>query len=368
MGVYETRISFASVEGEKVGETEFPSIFKTMEFARMFVPDLILTFISGVASLIIVSFAGLKSENNGGKKMMRIILVGLLSIVFTNSIPVIAQDKEEYISKVIIEGKWGTGAGEFGYTMCEGSADWPRSFVVDNEDNVFILDQYNNRIQKFNKNGEYENSIPIQSYKLASRKEVEKSKKSWNYLGNDFPSIRIEGIELIDGNLYAFQNKRIGGSKNFEEKILKYKNNKFGELNSNNEIKKINERRPSYKNRKNIMRNQLKDKRKFGVEIVNYGNTKIEELKYDNRIVKNIYSDIKLNYYILSNDGKIRKYNQKEEILFEMNLDNGCFISPKGNIYTLELFTDKKKEPIQGFNSYTIDDYNGIRIIKWSQK
>jgi hypothetical protein len=68
---------------------------------------------------------------------------------------------EEYVPKVIIEGKWGTGPGEFGR---QGDFDYdlkPESLAVDSKGNVYILDYVNNRIQKYSSNGKHLNDIPI---------------------------------------------------------------------------------------------------------------------------------------------------------------------------------------------------------------
>lgn len=79
---------------------------------------------------------------------------------------------EEYVPKVIIEGKWGTGSGEFGYIDMtrwnpNTEPEYPSSVAVDSKGNIYVLDQINNRIQKFNDEGKYLLSIPIDGYKGA---------------------------------------------------------------------------------------------------------------------------------------------------------------------------------------------------------
>ena len=53
LGLIVTSIGSSVGMGERGGETGFPPIFIKMEEAFMFVPDLMVIFISGVASLII---------------------------------------------------------------------------------------------------------------------------------------------------------------------------------------------------------------------------------------------------------------------------------------------------------------------------
>lgn len=84
---------------------------------------------------------------------------------------------EEYVPKVVIEGKWGTGPGEFGVAWTyasdvnspqEESGEippiLPSSLAINSKGDVYILDTVNNRIQKFNMEGKYLKSIEVESY------------------------------------------------------------------------------------------------------------------------------------------------------------------------------------------------------------
>lgn len=84
---------------------------------------------------------------------------------------------EEYVPKVIIEGKWGVGPGEFGVAWTYASdvnspqdesgeipPIFPSSLAVDSKGDIYVLDTVNNRIQKFNTSGEYLKSIEVESY------------------------------------------------------------------------------------------------------------------------------------------------------------------------------------------------------------
>ena len=80
-----------------------------------------------------------------------------------NKVPI-----EEYVPKVIIEGKWGTGPGEFGtwgqFVNSEEESYQPSSIAIDNQGNIYILDLVNERIQKFDSNGKYLKSLLVESF------------------------------------------------------------------------------------------------------------------------------------------------------------------------------------------------------------
>ncbi|MCK5685497.1 hypothetical protein KAJ27_15305, partial [bacterium] len=53
----------------------------------------------------------------------------------------------------VVSGKWGKGHGEFGFAST--SEDWfPRFFNVNNKDEIFIFDEINKAIHKFNNKGD----------------------------------------------------------------------------------------------------------------------------------------------------------------------------------------------------------------------
>jgi hypothetical protein len=71
---------------------------------------------------------------------------------------------EEYVPKVIIEGKWGTGPGEFGKQDGYERDDVPSSLAVDSKGNIYVLDYVNNRIQKFSEGGKHLLDIPADGF------------------------------------------------------------------------------------------------------------------------------------------------------------------------------------------------------------
>ncbi len=76
---------------------------------------------------------------------------------------------EEYVPKVIIEGKWGTGPGEFGalddpmQAEYYGVPQFPGSLAVNSKGEIYILDHVNGRIQKFSQAGQHLADIPVLS-------------------------------------------------------------------------------------------------------------------------------------------------------------------------------------------------------------
>lgn len=82
----------------------------------------------------------------------------------TNNVPI-----EEYVPKVILEGKWGNEPGEFGmasrFPLGLYDQYTPSSLTVDTNGNIYVLDFVNNRIQKFTKDGGYITSLSIDGLK-----------------------------------------------------------------------------------------------------------------------------------------------------------------------------------------------------------
>jgi hypothetical protein len=71
---------------------------------------------------------------------------------------------EEYVPKVIIKARWGSGPGEFGLFKQEMSGDhvMPNAIALDKEENLYILDPANGRVLKFTKNGNYIKAINLE--------------------------------------------------------------------------------------------------------------------------------------------------------------------------------------------------------------
>jgi len=123
---------------------------------------------------------------HGGNLMNRII-AGLLIMLApcgvlaqkastdTEQVPI-----EEYVPKVIIEGKWGTGPGEFGVLDDPMQAEYykvpqfPGSLAVNSKGEIYILDHVNGRIQKFSQTGQHLVDIPVLSCADENKKNIVK--------------------------------------------------------------------------------------------------------------------------------------------------------------------------------------------------
>lgn len=62
---------------------------------------------------------------------------------------------QEIDGRIVLHGKWGNGPGEFGFKCEQGELpEGPTDFTVDNDGNLYVVDRLNQRIQKFDKNGD----------------------------------------------------------------------------------------------------------------------------------------------------------------------------------------------------------------------
>lgn len=125
---------------------------------------------------------------------------------------------EEYVPQVIIEGKWGTGPGEFG-RINQASAEkhgimsyGPISLDVNSRGEIYILDFVNNRIQKFSSSGKFMRGIPVYSLASAKGESVAKITGKTGFDVHEKPY--YTGINMmIDSadNLYYYCVKGEGG-------------------------------------------------------------------------------------------------------------------------------------------------------------
>jgi len=171
---------------------------------------------------------------------------------------------EEYVLEVVIEGEWGTvidyKEDPYKFGIYDAGVDEPKiyepdSLEVDSKGNIYILDFINNRIQKFEKNGRYLKSIPIEGFsgkrkrsktivmvdREDHRKKVEPDHPRRIDIEKEFadiePDFNVVGknIEINAGDILYYYLTRGGAWETW-----KFKNDKLVEKVSGKEdIKKI---------------------------------------------------------------------------------------------------------------------------------
>jgi len=104
-------------------------------------------------------------------------------LMYEEVIPRVSTQTVTYEERIILEGKSGSGPGEFGIAVDstyegEGGPDSeivPGPAVENSRGEIYVLDAVNNRIQKFTKDGQYISSIPVPSRADKNGKSVVKS-------------------------------------------------------------------------------------------------------------------------------------------------------------------------------------------------
>jgi len=263
---------------------------------------------------------------------------------------------EKYESKVLIVGKWGEKPGEYKYRPWQGDFDWPRSFAVDDNEHIYVLDYINNRVQHYDGDGKFLGTIPIESYLPASGDELKQL--AAKDLG-DYPSIWVKRIVWLDGVLYAIQEKR------HEESILKMQDGSFVRLASAKERADV-KKKLSSGSRKEELKKHFKDDKRFKATVFNdphrCAKPPCEELSYDGANLGNAYFNKSGNNWVL--DGKIiRKYDANKKLLVEIPYEGKPItVSARDGLYVLDLYTTKTGDP----SRVSFEDYwEGIKISKF---
>jgi hypothetical protein len=273
-----------------------------------------------------------------------LITIGVLVTIFAFSGVLFAQEAETHVSNVIIYGKLGTGHNEFG--MGDGDMEYPTSFAIDAERNIYILDCINNRIQKFDGQGNFIVAFPAKSYEDYSREELQKK------VQDRYSSAKIRAYEIFcDGdNIYLWQHRY--NLNNEEDSIvyLKYNGNgKFIEQLNTAEFNKLREKGKIEKDREQMLQ-EIKSKKKAKIS-GGYG-------EYDGHSVKDIMYDEKGNLYINSyRDGKVRKYDKDENLLGTIG-EEGQFKTQWVSPYIII----KGEDIYQFLVNY---EPKSIKVIKW---
>lgn len=94
------------------------------------------------------------------------LIVLILALTITLASMSRDNPQENYIKKIIIEAEWGDGPGEFGVDLSLSPCGVPGGITIDENGDIYILDNANKRIQKFNKEGILDNIFKVRSYGL----------------------------------------------------------------------------------------------------------------------------------------------------------------------------------------------------------
>ncbi len=113
-----------------------------------------------------------------------------------------SEETEKYVSKVIIDGKWGDGPGEFGMDVHSTIYGGPGNLVID-DDNLYIYDCANNRIYKYSTSGTLKKTFQLKKRDETGNPGEEEivnfTVKDDTLYGVIFPGLNgIEEIIMID--------------------------------------------------------------------------------------------------------------------------------------------------------------------------
>jgi len=254
---------------------------------------------------------------------------------------------EEYVPRVIIDGKWGTGHGEFGIRISEGELIIPDGITVDDKGNLYIMDIVNNRIQVFDSSNSFKYKVDVISF----QEEWSKDKRTPLLL--NFPEREFEIDNEGYLNVFNIKSEMV---KQFDLK---------GHLIKTIQLKEYKEKRD--KSTSEII--FFKKKNQIVIKLDNDGKTDKKftlpehlSLKNYNYNVHYLDSDMNNNFYFLLEDHILifdTKTNfSKEFKMFPMTTqfdEHSICIDKKGNIYQLRIDGDPM-------------DNIAISVIKWIRR
>lgn len=269
--------------------------------------------------------------------------------------PVVVPKFEEYESKLLIIGKWGDKPGEYQYRMWEGEFEWPRQFIVTDEEHVYILDQLNNRVQHYNEEGKLLEVIPIESYKLANKEETEGNH------GMPFSTVSVDRFKYIDGQIYALTHKRLG--KVWGEHVFKLNSGHFEEMSGAEELMRVTQEIPGTKDG-DALKKIFAGKRRFQVMARKGEFGPYETFAYDGMNIDMMTQDGHGNMWLMGGRD-VKKYSPDGRLLFKISCDTeSVAISKAGNVYLLGLYLSG-----QGSGRVmNVDEYDGVSVRKLFRK
>lgn len=140
---------------------------------------------------------------------------------------------EKYVPQVLVQGRWGSQPGEFGLGASmglEGDDVIPEEIVSDDAGNIYVLDSWNNRVQKLDANGNFLKQYPLEAYVLPTHEEFDRVYHTWNMHGVAFLKVAAKDLSWRNGQLYVAQTRMPDININkYETKVLVLKSEAFTE-------------------------------------------------------------------------------------------------------------------------------------------
>ena len=284
-----------------------------------------------------------KKENTG--RFSRFIFIAGAFVSSFVSMPM--QSSAAAQGEQIIRGAWGTAPGQYGLGMYGGGQEYPLVFAVDGNENIYVLDEFNNRVQHYDQNGNLLGEIEIQSDAPPTEEQKRREPMLDRGLG-------VDGMKFINGNLYALQDVYfMGRGRKPLRNILKMQGNRFELVATSSEsavaLKVLLKRSPML----------------ALAGVVFSGDPKLKQGPsgpiYDGIPVGDIVIDAQNNRWIISRKGD-RMYNPAGKLLFqapERSLFSSAFVTPRGDCYVLSVYSVDKEDPL---------DFQGVQMTRYQTK
>lgn len=220
----------------------------------------------------------------------------------------------------------------------EGGDVIPDEMVVDDDDNVYVLDSWNNRVQKFDANGNFLKQYPLEAYVLPTDEEFDRVYHTWNEHGVGFLKVTAKDLSWRNGQLEVTQTRMPDININkYETKVLVLKSGVFAE-----------DKHVAFKDYKK---------------------------QFDKDIFKK--KDGKNNQYVL-NGNRWEKFNSKGEQVFKFEVEalhkyargtlyfgsQVSFSMKEECLFEMKVFSNDSND----WSNVYLDGGGGMQIVRWCKK
>jgi hypothetical protein len=260
-----------------------------------------------------------------------------------------AQPKETYHAKILFQGIFGAAPGEYGFNVGGGGQEYPTMFTVDGKEQVYVLDDLNNRIEHYDADGKFLGLIPIPSSAPATKMQKE-------HLPGAERSVWIGGLTFIGETLYVVQEVASGMARKPPTfHVLKLQGNQFVYVETPAEKNKALKAMSYGERRGAKIRVLFAHDPKF--QLSGRLNTPV----YDGFTIGDVVIDQDGNRWLINSGGGCRKYSPNGVLLFEVKAGNDLgVVSRQGDYFSLSPYSD--------VSSKTTGLPAGIQITKYSLK